>query len=109
MGDTKDTADTARAVWRGRVLAESDDVVRLEGNVYFPADSLDNRYFESSDHHSICPWKGRASYLHAVTDGHRAPNAAWYYPKPLPPARKIEGRIAFANSVKVQDLRDRVA
>ena len=91
-----------RASVSGRVLAESDDIVMVEGNAYFPAESLDPAYFEPSDHHTICPWKGRASYLSVVVDGTRLPNAAWYYPHPLPPARRIAGRVAFAKSIRVE-------
>jgi uncharacterized protein (DUF427 family) len=100
---------TARAVWNGTVLAESDDLVTVEGNLYFPADSLDPSFFEPSDHHSICPWKGRASYLDVVVDGEREKNAAWYYPNPFPAARRIKDRIAFWKGVRVEESIDRVA
>lgn len=92
----------ARATWNGKVIAESDDIVVLEGSMYFPSDSLKDEYFESSDHHSICPWKGRASYLSVVVEEQRNENAAWYYPKPSFLARKIRGRVPFWNGVRVE-------
>lgn len=93
----------ARAVWNGTVVAESDDIVHLEGNAYFPRGSLNQEYFEESSHHTICPWKGRASYLDVVVDGARNENAAWYYPNPSPLARKIHDRVAFWNGVRVDE------
>lgn len=93
----------ARAVWNDRMLAESDDIVYVEGNAYFPRQSLTEEVFEESDHHSICPWKGRASYYHVVVDGRRNENAAWYYPEPSPMAEEIKGRVAFWNGIRVED------
>ena len=97
-----------RATWNGKVLAESDDIVMVEGNAYFPASSLDESYFEPSDHKSICPWKGQARYLTVVANGERNENAAWYYPDPLPPARRIKGRVAFWKGVTVESSRQPV-
>jgi uncharacterized protein (DUF427 family) len=101
---------THRATWNGAVLAESDDVVRLEGNVYFPADSVNPDYLVDSTSHTMCPWKGLASY-HTVQVRDRAnPDAAWYYPHPSPLARKIRNRVAFWRGVRVErtgeDTRD---
>lgn len=93
-----------RAVWNGEVLAESTDLVQLEGNIYFPRSSLKEEFFSSSTHHSICPWKGRANYLDVVVDGERNENAAWYYPKPSPLARKIKDRVAFWHGVVVEEV-----
>ncbi|MGI8774132.1 MAG: DUF427 domain-containing protein [Actinomycetota bacterium] len=93
-----------RASWKGQVIAESDDIVRVEGNAYFPQESLNDRFFADTDHHSICPWKGRASYLDVVVDGERNEKAAWYYPKPFPLARRIKGRVAFWNGVKIEEV-----
>jgi uncharacterized protein (DUF427 family) len=89
-------------VWNGAVLAESDDVVRLEGNDYFPADSLRGEHFRKSRAHSLCPWKGLASYYDVVVDGAVLPEAAWYYPHPTPLARKIKGRVAFWAGVELE-------
>lgn len=93
----------AKAIWEGVVLAESDDTVIVEGNHYFPADSIDPRYFKPSSHQSCCFWKGEASYYHLEVNGKRNENAAWFYPKPSPAASEIENRIAFWKGVKVQD------
>lgn len=93
----------ATAVWNDQVIAESDDLVMLEGNAYFPREALKERYFEESSHHSICPWKGRAHYLHVVVDGTRNENAAWYYPNPSPLARKIKNRVGFWNGVRIDE------
>ncbi|MBW3595630.1 MAG: DUF427 domain-containing protein, partial [Actinobacteria bacterium] len=81
----------------------SDDIVHVEGNAYFPRGALKEGLFEESDHHTICPWKGRAHYLHVVIDGTRNENAAWYYPNPSMMARKIKNRVAFWNGVKVDE------
>ncbi len=93
----------AEATWNGQVLAESDDIVYVEGNAYFPREALKKEYFAESGHHSICPWKGRASYLDVVVNGDRNENAAWYYPNPSPVARKIKDRVAFWKGVEVKD------
>lgn len=93
----------AKAIWNDVVVAESDDIVELEGNAYFPRESLAEGYFEESSHRSICPWKGMAKYLDVVVDGKRNENAAWYYPKPSLLARKIKDRVAFWHGVRVED------
>ena len=90
-----------KAIWNGAVLAESDDTVVVEGNHYFPADSLNREHFEESAKHTTCHWKGVASYYTVVVDGVRNPDAAWYYPSPKPAAAEIEGRVAFWRGVRV--------
>ena len=90
---------TAR--WNGTVIAESDDTVVVEGNHYFPAESVDVAVLEASDSHTLCPWKGEASYKSIVVDGKRNPDAAWFYPDPLPAAAEIKGRFAFWKGVQV--------
>ncbi|WP_431958380.1 DUF427 domain-containing protein [Nocardia lijiangensis] len=92
---------TMRAVWRETVLAESDDTVVVEGNHYFPADAVRREYIEPSEHHTICPWKGTASYYTVTVDGERNPDAAWYYPAPKPEAEMVRDRIAFWRGVDV--------
>jgi uncharacterized protein (DUF427 family) len=92
----------ARALWMGKVLAESGQCVELEGNQYFPADSVRQEFLRPSDTHSECPWKGTASYYHLEVDGMRNPDAAWYYPQPKPAAQQIQGRIAFWKGVSVE-------
>jgi uncharacterized protein (DUF427 family) len=91
----------ATASWNGEVIAASDDVVFVEGNAYFPREALNKKFFEESQHHTFCGWKGTASYFDVVVDGKRNENAAWYYPDPFPAARKIAGRVAFWHGVEV--------
>ena len=90
-----------KAIWNGKVIAESDDTVVIEGNHYFPADSLSKDYFKESDTHTVCPWKGTASYYTLEVDGKANPDAAWYYPKTSDMAKGIEGHIAFWRGVEV--------
>lgn len=90
-----------KAVWNGVVLAESDDTVKVEGNHYFPVESLDGRYVTESDKHTVCPWKGVASYYSVVVDGDRFDDAVWYYPDPSRAAEKVRDRVAFWRGVDV--------
>ena len=90
---------TAR--WNGTVIAESSDTIVVEGNHYFPPESVDMALLEASDSHTHCPWKGEASYKSIVVDGKRNPDAAWFYPDPLPAAAEIKGRFAFWKGVVV--------
>uniref|UniRef100_UPI0035CBB585 DUF427 domain-containing protein n=1 Tax=uncultured Sphingomonas sp. TaxID=158754 RepID=UPI0035CBB585 len=89
------------ATWNGAVIAQSDDTVVVEGNHYFPADSIVADLFESSPTHSHCPWKGDASYKTLVVDGKRNPDAAWFYPDPKPKAAEIKDCFAFWKGVTV--------
>ena len=91
-----------RAVWKGAVLAESDETVVVEGNHYFPADSIRREHFRESETHTTCPWKGEASYYDLVVGGDVNRDAAWYYPHPKEAARQIEGRVAFWKGVRVE-------
>ena len=91
-----------KAIWQETVLAESDDTVVVEGNHYFPADSVNRAYFKPSDTHTTCPWKGEASYYDVVVDGQVNSDAAWYYPDCKPEAKHIEGHVAFWKGVKVE-------
>ncbi|MEO8999599.1 MAG: DUF427 domain-containing protein [Rhodanobacter sp.] len=90
-----------RAIWKDAVLAESDDTVVVEGNHYFPADALSLEHFRATDHQSVCPWKGTASYYDVIVDGDVNANAAWYYPVPKGAASEITGRVAFWRGVQV--------
>lgn len=92
----------AKATWEGAVLAQSNDTVIVEGNHYFPADSIDPQYFKPSSHHSVCFWKGAASYYDLEVNGKRNENAAWFYAEPSRAASGIKGRIAFWKGVKVE-------
>jgi len=93
-----------RAVWNGVVLAESDDLVNVERNYYFPEESLNKEYFKSSELHTNCPWKGIASYYSIEVDGQTNQDAAWYYPDPKEAAKNIKGRVAFWKGVQVEDV-----
>ena len=90
-----------KAQWNGRVIASSDDTVVVEGNHYFPVDSVDAALFEDSPTQSNCPWKGVASYKTLVVDGKRNVDAAWYYPEPSAKAAPIKGRYAFWKGVEI--------
>ena len=90
-----------KATWNGQVIAESDATEIVEGNHYFPADAINKDFFESSDHTTVCPWKGTANYQHVVVDGERNENAAWYYADPKPEANNIKGYFAFWKGVEV--------
>jgi len=92
----------ARAMWMGKVIAESDRCVLVEGNRYFPAESVRQEFLRPSATHTVCPWKGTASYYHLEVDGTRNADAAWYYPEPKPAAEEIRGHIAFWNGVRVE-------
>jgi len=91
-----------KATWNGAVLAESNETVVVEGNHYFPPDAIDKQYFNSSDTHTICPWKGEASYYNVVVNGETNKDAAWYYPETKPEANNIKGYLAFWRGVKVE-------
>lgn len=89
------------AIWNDAVIASSDDIVTVENNAYFPADSLDTALVEDSATTSVCPWKGTAHYKTLVVDGKRNVDAVWYYPDPKPAAADIKGRYAFWKGVTV--------
>lgn len=91
-----------RALWKDHVIAETSAYETVEGNVYFPKESIKDENFEPSDHTSICPWKGTAHYYHVVVDGERNDNAAWYYPEPKEAAANIKDHVAFWKGVTVE-------
>src|SRR5262245_42433584 len=82
-----------RATWNGVVLAESDHCVVVEGNQYFPADSIHHQYFKKSSTTTVCPWKGTASYYTIAVDGRDNVDAAWYYPSPKDAAGEIKDHV----------------
>jgi len=90
-----------KAIWNGKVIAESDDTVMIEGNHYFPRESIDPDFFSESETRSVCPWKGVASYFDVTVDGEQNGNAAWYYPDPSDAAKVIKNRVAFWHGVQV--------
>lgn len=91
----------ATATWNGRVIAQSDDIVMVEGNAYFPREALADDVIVESSTTSVCPWKGTASYLSLTVDGKTNPDAVWYYAEPKPAAAEIAGRVAFWKGVQV--------
>lgn len=95
---------TVQAIWDGAVLAESDHTRVVEGNHYFPPESLRRQYLTESRSHTLCPWKGIASYYTVTVDGVPNPDAAWYYPHPTPLARNIKNHVAFWRGVEVVEL-----
>src|SRR5437762_3073031 len=91
-----------RATWNGAVLAESDKTIVVEGNHYFPKESLRMDHFRSSPTHTVCGWKGTASYYTVEVGGKQNPDAAWYYPEPKEAARNIANYVAFWKGVTVE-------
>ncbi len=91
-----------KAIWNGADIAESNATELVEGNHYFPADAVKREYFKDSATHSVCPWKGTASYYTLDVDGKQNPDAAWYYPTPKDAAKNITGYVAFWKGVEVQ-------
>ena len=92
-----------KAVWEGAVLAEGNDTVLIEGNHYFPPESLNRNFFRPSNHTSVCSWKGTAGYYDVVVDGKTNRDAAWYYADPEAAASAIKGRVAFWKGVEIQE------
>lgn len=91
-----------RAIWHGTVIAEAPATVQVEGNHYFPPESLHREYLTDSHTKTLCPWKGLASYYHVSVGDEVNPDAAWYYPKPSPLARRIKNHVAFWNGIQVE-------
>ena len=96
----------ARATWHDQLLAEapSDRCEVVEGNVYFPPDAVSRQFFQPSETHTVCPWKGTASYYSVAVDGQVNQDAAWYYPEPKDAAKQIAGYVAFWRGVKVEAI-----
>ena len=91
-----------KAIWNDEIIAESDDTVVLEGNTYFPRSSVRDDVLQPSDTHTVCLWKGKASYYSLSSGGQVAEDAAWYYPDPKPDANAVRDRVAFRKDVKVE-------
>ncbi|OGU35084.1 MAG: hypothetical protein A2068_00600 [Ignavibacteria bacterium GWB2_35_6b] len=92
-----------KAIWNNKILAESNDTIIIEGNHYFPPQTINKEYFKESDTHTICPWKGTASYYSVEVEGQVNNDAAWYYPEPKVAAKQIKNYVAFWRGVKVSD------
>ena len=91
-----------KAIWNGQVIAESDETVNIEGNDYFPADSIKKEFFVSSKTNTVCAWKGTASYYTIKVDGKENKDAAWYYPEVSDLAKSIKGYVAFWKGVTIE-------
>jgi uncharacterized protein (DUF427 family) len=91
-----------KAIWNGVTLAESTECEQVEGNYYFPSDSIKQEYFKESATHTTCPWKGVASYYNVEVDGQVNKDAAWYYPTAKDAAKNIQGYVAFWKGIKVE-------
>lgn len=92
----------AKAIWKDQVLAESDKTLVVEGNHYFPPAAVRMEYLRPSNTRTDCHWKGSASYYNLEVKGESNPDAAWYYPDPLPAASQIKDHIAFWKGVRVE-------
>ena len=92
-----------KAIWKDKVLAESDKTIVIEGNHYFPPESVNKEYFQDSGTHTLCPWKGTASYYTVVVNGEENKDASWYYPDPKEAAAEIKDYVAFWKGVKVEE------
>ena len=90
-----------KAIWKGKVIAETDQHELVEGNVYFPPEAVNREYLKPTPTHTVCPWKGTASYFSVEVDGRTNADAAWYYPEPKDAAKEITGRVAFWHGVEV--------
>jgi uncharacterized protein (DUF427 family) len=92
----------SRAIWNGKIVADSDKYELVEGNVYFPPSAIKREYFRPSNTTSVCPWKGTAHYYTLVVDGKENTDAAWFYPEPKPAAAQIKDHVAFWRGVQVE-------
>jgi len=90
-----------KAIWKGQVIAESDDTIVIEGNHYFPPNDIKKEFFVDSEAHTTCPWKGLASYYTIKVNGDENPDAAWYYPEASDLAKQIEDYVAFWKGVEI--------
>ena len=92
-----------KAIWNGEIIAESDATIIIEGNHYFPPETINPEFVKSSDTHTTCPWKGLASYYNVEVNGSTNNDAAWYYPEVSELAKGIKGYVAFWHGVKVTE------
>lgn len=92
-----------KAIWNGKIIAESDTTINIEGNQYFPINTVNKKFLRESDTHTVCHWKGTASYYNIEVDGKTNQDAVWYYPTPSKLAEKIQNHVAFWRGVKVEN------
>ena len=90
-----------KAIWNGKIIAESDDTINIENNYYFPPNSINKEFIKPSKTSSVCPWKGNASYYTIIVDGKKNVDAAWYYPQPKDMAKKLKDYVAFWRGVEI--------
>ena len=91
-----------KAIWNNQVIAESSKTVQVEGNHYFPVETVNKDFLKPSDTHTVCPWKGTASYYSLSVDGQENKDAAWFYPEPKDAAKEIKNHVAFWKGVKIE-------
>ena len=103
MFGVNEGSSSVQAIWNGKVIAESNDTVEVEGNHYFPAASVKMEFMKPSDVHTTCPWKGVASFYSVEAGGKTNDAAAWYYPEPKEAAINIKGRVAFWKGVEIKE------
>ena len=99
--DQKEVIAMPKAIWNGKIIAQSDDTIVVEGNQYFPPETINREYFAESESHTVCHWKGVASYRNIHVDGQVNRDGAWYYPAPSRAAERIKDYVAFWRGVKV--------
>jgi uncharacterized protein (DUF427 family) len=92
-----------KAIWNNKIIAESNSTIVIENNHYFPHDSINKDFFKQSNQHSVCPWKGKASYYTLEVDGKQNTDAAWFYPEASEQAKAIKNYVAFWRGVQVED------
>ncbi len=92
-----------KAIRNGKVIAESNETIKIENNYYFPENSVNKEFLTNSDTHTVCPWKGEASYFNIETGGETDIDAAWYYPDPKPAAKDIKNYVAFWKGVEISE------
>lgn len=92
-----------KAIWNDKIIAESNNTVLIEGNHYFPHDSIKKEFFKPSETHTVCPWKGKASYYTVYVDGKENPDAGWYYPEVSDLAKGIKNHVAFWRGIQVEE------
>ena len=90
-----------KAIWKNTTIAESNDTIIIEGNHYFPPESVKGEHLQESDTHTTCPWKGETSYYHVSVDDETNKDAAWYYPEPKAEAQQIKNYVAFWKGIEV--------
>ena len=91
-----------KAIWNNQIIAQSNQTIVIEGNHYFPSNSVNKKFLKPSTTHTTCPWKGEASYHHLEVDGQSNQDAAWYYPNPSNAAKNIKDYLAFWKGVEVK-------